>query len=67
MIKARNNNILNVVYMCRYINGVKPGEYGVRLPFYFPCLPSYWLGTRSKAIEVRGVSDLSHVNANLNN
>ena len=28
--------------MCRYVNGVKPGEYGVPKPFYFPLLPSYW-------------------------
>ena len=37
---------------CRYINGVKPGEYGVRLPFYFPCLPSYWIGNKATVIEV---------------
>ena len=29
---------------CRYVNGVKPGQYGVPKPFYFPFLPSYWLG-----------------------
>jgi len=28
----------------RYVNGVKPGEYGVPKPFYFPFLPSYWTG-----------------------
>ena len=36
----------------RYINGVKPGKYGVRKPFYFPCLPSYWIGKRPKTKEV---------------
>ena len=38
----------------RYINGVKPGTYGVPKPFYFPCLPSYWTGRprRSKINEV---------------
>ena len=28
----------------RYVNGVKPGRYGVPRPFYFPLLPSYWTG-----------------------
>ena len=39
----------------RYINGVKPGQYGVPKPFYFPCLPSYWSGAprRAKTVEVR--------------
>ena len=39
----------------RYVNGVKPGEYGVPKPFYFPCLPSYWTGSakRQTAREVR--------------
>ena len=32
------------VFLTRYINGVKPGEYGVPKPLYFPCLPSYWTG-----------------------
>lgn len=25
-----------------YVNAVKPGQYGVPQPFYFPFLPSYW-------------------------
>ena len=34
---------------------MKPGEYGVPKPFYFPCLPSYWSGAprRSEIVEVR--------------
>jgi hypothetical protein len=28
----------------RYVNGVKPGQFGVPKPFYFPFQPSYWLG-----------------------
>ncbi len=27
-----------------YIEGVAPGRYGVAKPFYFPFMPSYWLG-----------------------
>ena len=26
-----------------YIEGVRPGKYGVAKPFYFPFMPSYWL------------------------
>ena len=28
----------------RYVDAVKPGDYGVPRPFYFPFLPSYWTG-----------------------
>ena len=31
-------------YTCRYIDAVKPGKYGIRRPFYFLFLPSYWCG-----------------------
>ncbi|CAI8053623.1 ATP-binding cassette sub-family A member 3 [Geodia barretti] len=36
----------SIIYMliAWYVNGVKPGQYGVPKPFYFPFLPSYWLG-----------------------
>ena len=33
----------------RYVNGVKPGQYGVPRPFYFPFQPSYWLGRPLKS------------------
>ena len=39
-----------------YVNEVKPGQYGVPKPFYFPFLPSYWCNTKrllSKALKVR--------------
>jgi len=35
--------------LTRYINGVKPGEYGVPKPLYFPCLPSYWTGNPKRS------------------
>ena len=46
--------IMNMCSHCRYVNGVKPGRYGVPKPFYFPLLPSYWMGRprRSKNTEV---------------
>ena len=31
-----------------YIEGVRPGKYGVAKPFYFPFMPSYWLGQRGR-------------------
>ena len=46
------------VYDCtdRYVNGVRPGQYGVPRPFYFPFQPSYWLGrphgTRMKVVSL---------------
>jgi ABC-type multidrug transport system fused ATPase/permease subunit len=38
----------SVIYMLLawYIEGVKPGEYGVPRRFYFPIQPSYWFGER---------------------
>lgn len=46
--------LADFVEIFRYINGVKPGTYGVPKPFYFPFLPSYWTGKarRSKIEEV---------------
>ena len=32
----------------RYVDAVKPGQYGVPKPFYFPCLLSYWTGKPRK-------------------
>ena len=32
------------VHVCRYVDAVKPGQYGIPKPFYFPFLPSYWTG-----------------------
>ena len=29
-----------------YVNAIKPGNYGVAKPFYFPLLSSYWCATR---------------------
>lgn len=29
-----------------YVETVLPGEYGVPLPWYFPCQPSYWRGNK---------------------
>lgn len=29
-----------------YLNKVVPREWGVVLPWYFPCMPSYWCGSR---------------------
>jgi hypothetical protein len=42
----------------RYVNGVKPGQFGVPKPFYFPFQPSYWLGRplNSKMKDVRTVN-----------
>ncbi|KAJ8301076.1 hypothetical protein KUTeg_020063 [Tegillarca granosa] len=31
-----------------YIDNVKPGEYGVPQPFYFPFTKAYWCGTKGK-------------------
>ncbi|XP_019855200.1 PREDICTED: ATP-binding cassette sub-family A member 3-like [Amphimedon queenslandica] len=51
------------VYMLLYwyIDAVKPGEYGVPKPFYFPFLPSYWCGVKRsrniKSEELLGGSD----------
>ena len=38
----------SVLYMtiAWYVNEVKPGEYGIPKPFYFPILPSYWCNTK---------------------
>ena len=33
-----------------YIEGVWPGRYGVAKPFYFPFMPSYWLGQRGRGV-----------------
>eukprot|EP00036_Acanthoecidae_sp_10tr_P009012 CAMPEP_0182928582 /NCGR_PEP_ID=MMETSP0105_2-20130417/15659_1 /TAXON_ID=81532 ORGANISM="Acanthoeca-like sp., Strain 10tr" /NCGR_SAMPLE_ID=MMETSP0105_2 /ASSEMBLY_ACC=CAM_ASM_000205 /LENGTH=1795 /DNA_ID=CAMNT_0025066587 /DNA_START=139 /DNA_END=5526 /DNA_ORIENTATION=- len=30
-----------------YIEGVFPGEFGIPLPWYFPCSPSFWCGKSS--------------------
>ena len=32
----------------RYVDAIRPGEYGVPRPFYFPFLPSYWMGRSYK-------------------
>ena len=44
---------------CRYVNGVKPGQYGVPKPFYFPFLPSYWTGkpfkSKKKDVSAAGI------------
>ena len=50
-----HKSFLHHTFIHRYINGVKPGEYGVPKPFYFPCLPSYWSGAprRSKTVKVK--------------
>ena len=44
------NLLLVCALFTRYINGVKPGEYGVPKPFYFPCLPSYWTGNPRRSV-----------------
>lgn len=31
-----------------YISGVAPGRYGVAKPLYFPFMPSYWFGQKSR-------------------
>ena len=41
----------------RYVNGVKPGPYGIRQPFYFPFLPSYWIGHKAKKEEVQSLPE----------
>ena len=33
-----------------YIEGVYPGKYGVAKPFYFPFMPSYWLGQKGRGL-----------------
>lgn len=35
---------LRFLPLSRYIDAVKPGQYGVPRPLYFPFLPSYWTG-----------------------
>ena len=49
------NKKIMIHFIHRYINGVKPGQYGIPKPFYFPCLPSYWSGAprKSEIVEVR--------------
>ena len=37
-----------------YIEGVRPGKYGVAKPIYFPFMPSYWLGQRGHRTCPRG-------------
>lgn len=32
------------MFLAWYIEGILPGTYGVRKPFYFPLQPSYWCG-----------------------
>ena len=39
------------MHVHRYINGVKPGTYGVPKPWYFPCLPSYWTGRARRSAD----------------
>jgi len=45
------------------VNEVKPGQYGVPKPFYFPFLPSYWCsiprGLIKKKEVCRGSSNLT--------
>jgi len=48
-------NVFFSVTLCRYINGVKPGEYGTPEPFYFPILPSYWTG-KPRGSKIKDVS-----------
>ena len=45
--------MLLCVVLCRYVDAVKPGRYGVPKPFYFPFLPSYWTGkTRNVCVVI---------------
>jgi ATP-binding cassette subfamily A (ABC1) protein 3 len=37
-------DILLYMIIAWYIDGIKPGKYGIAKPLYFPFLPSYWLG-----------------------
>lgn len=34
-----------------YIERIFPGEYGIKLPFYFPFMPSYWFESYNKEEE----------------
>ena len=48
-----NKLMLLCVVLCRYVDAVKPGRYGVPKPFYFPFLPSYWTGkTRNVCVVI---------------
>ena len=42
--------------LSRYKEAVFPGKYGVPRPFYFLCLPSFWLGRPLRA-KVKAVAD----------
>ena len=33
-----------MLFVCRYVEAVFPGEFGIPKPFYFPLQPSYWCG-----------------------
>eukprot|EP00299_Pterocystis_sp_00344_P020338 c9979_g1_i1.p1 GENE.c9979_g1_i1~~c9979_g1_i1.p1 ORF type:complete len:1406 (+),score=313.41 c9979_g1_i1:2-4219(+) len=33
-----------------YLHKVVPREWGVTLPWYFPCMPSFWCGTRPRSV-----------------
>ncbi|KAL0893030.1 hypothetical protein ABMA27_014684 [Loxostege sticticalis] len=39
-----------ILYMliAMYVEKIRPGLYGVPLPWYFPCIPSYWMPNRNK-------------------
>ncbi|XP_076450764.1 uncharacterized protein LOC143286815 isoform X2 [Babylonia areolata] len=36
-----------------YVRNVKPGKYGVKQPWYFPVLPSYWCSCLSRSSSVK--------------
>ena len=39
--------------ICRYVEAVFPGSYGIPKPFYFPFTKSYWCGVSSdKVVQV---------------
>jgi hypothetical protein len=40
-----------------YIESISPGEYGIRKPFYFPILPSYWCGASSFERKLKNLCD----------
>ena len=55
--KKRNVRMQDVILYYRYVNGVKPGPYGIHQPFYFPFLPSYWIGHKARTEEVQSLQE----------
>lgn len=60
--RIRSGLSLFFSFPARYIENAFPGQYGIRKPWYFPCLPSYWC-CQQKQFHIDGAGGSSSARA----